>query len=145
MPVTGNDDRLGLRRESDDVVVARIRRPHRWWRGRILPKISLTAKEVEQLPRLRLADPLPKLAIAEGPLELLQEHGRDNEVVSALDPRGQNTGRRSSRGQQAGDDDVDVEDRPHNSATMSTARMLGFHGQGDGFLLAQIVALPEPI
>ncbi len=48
MPVTGDDGRLGLGGEVDDVVVARIRRPHRWRPRRILPNTGLTAKDVER-------------------------------------------------------------------------------------------------
>ena len=72
-----------------------------------------TAQESQELAGLRFVDVTAEFRPRERCLQLCEQAFRHDELEFTLEPRAQQTRRRSGTGEQRGDQDIDVEQGPH--------------------------------
>ena len=143
MLVAGNEDGAFLLCKREEVVVTGVARSP--WRIRwVGGDERALAQDCDERLRFLVGYAAPQLRIGECSLQLSEQSSRDHDFEVAGEPAGDDLSRRAPAREQRRDENVRIEDGSH-SAPAPACLVLSLHREFERLLLAEILALPQPL
>jgi hypothetical protein len=130
-------------REREEVVVPGILGSDRRCHGRIRNELRKLAHQEHEALGVGARDSVPHLRVRKRPLELGEQHLRDDQLEFAGEPQ-LDQARRSARSRkESRDQDVDVEDRAH--ALRAACLVLSLDAKPQPLVLVEVGRLPDAL